>query len=104
MCENMVAAVLHSVMEILRLCEEKRIVHGNVTPEAFRLRTKKTDPFKMDRLCFAPAGWLKTTNFEHSRYLLRTLFSAFRRQAEMFCSLDRWRSIWESSGSLGSSE
>ena len=72
MSETMVAAVLQSVMEILRICREKRILHGDVTPQAFRLRTK-TDPFKMHRLCFAPAGWLKTTNFEHSRYLLRKL-------------------------------
>ena len=71
MTESQVAAVTLCAMEILRLCREKRIVHGNVTPSAFRLRTRKADPFRIPDLCFAPSGWLKATDFRHSRYIFR---------------------------------
>jgi len=71
MTETEVAAVVYSVIEMLTLGRRCLVIHGGITPDAFRLQYNALNISKMVQRRFLPSGWLKANDFTSSGYILR---------------------------------
>lgn len=61
--EQVSAAVAHEILQVIRMCHENNIVHGDIKTSNFMLKSPECNPFFDKKTTFLQSGWLKAIDF-----------------------------------------
>lgn len=75
--EQLSAAVAREILQVIRMCHENNIVHGDIKTSNFILKSSECNPFHDKSMTVLQSGWLKAIDFGCSQLYQGTVLLVF---------------------------